>query len=200
MAALSLKQILKQGNELYGEHPNEFTDKECESGHSYASAYEQAIKTRDGVRLLEIGISSGGSLWMWRRWFSNYSLTAVDLATTWISKRPFQAELEADPAIELRWGVNSTDSNSYKDLEPFDYIIDDGCHEVNVQIATFHQAYPLLKSGGTYFIEDVVSERFIQQIYDAVIKFDPTATVEKYLGDKLKQGRADDIIIKVIKA
>jgi hypothetical protein len=199
MANLSLRQILEQGNGLYGEHPNLFTDKECATGHSYCAPYEQAITKRKNVRLLEIGISSGGSLWTWRRWFEDYSLTAIDLAYTWISRRPFQEELEQDPNIELRWSCDSTKTDSYKDMEPFDYIIDDGCHEDNVQIATFHQAYPLLKQGGTYFIEDVIDESRVEKITNAIFAVDPTAKVDLYLGDKIKQGRLDDIIIKVTK-
>lgn len=197
--SLSLKQILKEGNELYGENPIDFTDKECATGHSYGDLYEREIVLRKGTRLLEIGISSGGSLWTWRRYLKDYSLTAVDLSPIWPKVRPFQQELEADANIELRWNSNSTDALSYQGMEPFDYIIDDGDHNPQTQADTFTVAYGLLKPGGTYFIEDVVRQDFVAPLRKHINTIDPNAVVEEYLGHRIADGRWDDIVIIVRK-
>jgi predicted O-methyltransferase YrrM len=194
------EEIIKRGIIKYGEHPSAFTDKQADTGHSYAKPYTRLLTKKDSVRLLEIGISSGGSLWLWRQFFNSYSITALDIASSWFVTQDFQPELENDPNIALRWNVNSTTAMAYTGLtEQFDYIIDDGDHSPESQAKTFIHAWKFLKPGGVYFIEDVQNDNCIPQLAQVITKHCEDAIIELYYGQKRQFGRVDDLMIIVRK-
>ena len=150
--------------------------------------------------MLEIGISSGGSLWLWRQFFNSYNITALDIASSWFVTQDFQPELENDPNITLRWNVNSTAAIAYTGLtEQFDYIIDDGDHSPESQAKTFINAWRFLKPGGVYFIEDVQNDDCIPQLAQVITKHCEDAIIELYYGQKRQFGRVDDLMIIVRK-
>ncbi|MEU3825503.1 class I SAM-dependent methyltransferase [Streptomyces sp. SID486] len=108
------------------------------------------------VRVLEIGVGGyttttfgGGSLRMWRRFFTRGLIYGLDLFDKTVADQPRVKTLigsQADPgllaAIAARHG-------------PFDVIIDDGSH-VNAHVLTsFRTLLPHLRPGGRYVIEDL---------------------------------------------
>ena len=194
------EEIIKRGIIKYGEHPSAFTDKQADTGHSYAKPYTRLLTKKDNVQLLEIGISSGGSLWLWRQFFNSYNITALDIASSWFVTQDFQPELENDPNITLRWNVNSTTAIAYTGLtEQFDYIIDDGDHSPESQAKTFIHAWKFLKPGGVYFIEDVQNDDCIPQLAQVITKHCEDAIIELYYGQKRQFGRVDDLMIIIKK-
>jgi SAM-dependent methyltransferase len=193
------EEIIQRGIVKYGEHPSAFTDKQADTGHSYADPYTRLLTKKDNVRLLEIGISSGGSLWLWRQFFNSYNITAFDIAPTWFVKQEFQQEIENDTNITLKWNVNSTTATPYKNLEQFDYIIDDGDHRPESQAKTFINAWKYLKPGGVYFIEDIQNDNCIPQLANVITKHCRDAVIELYYGQKRQFGRVDDLMIIVKK-
>jgi hypothetical protein len=180
-----------------GEMVTVFSDKG--TMHSYIELYESYFcKKQHDVTLLEIGMMTGGSLYLWQQYFEQYKLTGMDLSPTWNVKRPFQESLENDDNVTLLFGINSRSSAVPEAVldQQFDFIIDDGDHTVLAQIDTFNNYWPCLKNSGVYFIEDVVGP--VQA--DALKKYlatVPNTKVDHYLG--LKNGRADDQIIIVEK-
>ena len=193
------EEIIKRGIVKYGEHPSSFTDKQADTGHSYADPYTRILTKKDNVRLLEIGISSGGSLWLWRQFFNSYNITAIDIAPTWFVTQDFQQEIEQDSNITLKWNVDSTTAHAYKDLEQFDYIIDDGDHSPESQAKTFIHTWKFLKPGGAYFIEDIQNDHCIPQLASVITKHCTDAIIELYYGQKRQFGRTDDLMIIVKK-
>lgn len=193
------EEIIQRGIVKYGEHPSAFTDKQADSGHSYAGTYTRLLTKKDNVQLLEIGISSGGSLWLWRQFFNSYNITALDIASSWFVTQDFQPDIEADPNITLKWNVDSTTPSAYVDLELFDYIIDDGDHSPGSQANTFINAWQYLKPGGVYFIEDVQNDHCIPQLADVITKHCQDAVIELYYGQKRQFGRVDDLMMIIKK-
>jgi hypothetical protein len=103
------------------------------------------------VRFLEIGVYKGGSLRMWRDFFSPAaSLTFLDID-------PACKALEI-PGTEIRIG-DQTDVPFLQSVAaargPFDIIVDDGGHKMDQQMTSFRTLWPHLADGGLYIVEDV---------------------------------------------
>lgn len=105
------------------------------------------------VRLLEIGISTGGSLEIWRRHFGADAVIAgldIDPATAGNVDAPNQVYIgdQADRVLLNR---------IMAECGPFDIIIDDGSHVAADQLATLVTLWPSLADGGCYVIEDTMT-------------------------------------------
>ena len=122
---------------------------------SYLDAYEDLlIPYRDKpINILEIGVANGGSLDIWSEYFPN-ALNIIGCDIT-----PECGELiYDDPRIKVIVG----DANNLDTLgriseitERYDIIIDDGSHLNKDIIKTFSLYYPMLSTGGMYFVEDL---------------------------------------------
>lgn len=99
------------------------------------------------INLLEIGCLHGGSIKMWKEYFSSYNnIYGIDV-------RDF-------PSIP---GVNKIVGNAYSDKivdqfqdDYFDIIIDDGPHTYQSFLDVIQKYKPKLKSNGILVIEDIV--------------------------------------------
>lgn len=102
------------------------------------------------VTLLEIGIYSGGSLQMWRKYFGPSSLIlGVDI-------EPDCASYAAE-GIEIYIG-SQDDRKFLADICPnkgIDVCVDDGSHKPEHQITSFEAIFPRLNPGGVYICEDI---------------------------------------------
>lgn len=197
----TLKEIYEQELKEYGQCSGEMVTMFSDKGtmHSYIEVYEKYFSVKQSnASLLEIGMMTGASMYLWQQYFKQYQLVGMDLSKYWNTKRPFQDSIEQDSNITLLFEVDSRSNNipnKVKEMQ-FDFIIDDGDHSVLAQIDTFKNYWPFLKVGGIYFIEDVVGP--VQA--DALKKFLSSVKnvkVDHYLG--LKNNRADDQIIIVEK-
>jgi hypothetical protein len=124
----------------------------CQKWAHYFDIYERHLSRFKGhqVRLLEIGVSQGGSLDIWRRYFGEHAvLFGVDIDPN--CKR-FEA---ANVHIEIG---SQDDPNFLKDLaarlNEVDIIIDDGGHTMGQQINTFEYLFPIVQERGVYICED----------------------------------------------
>lgn len=136
----------------------------------YFPAYEQEFMSHCGasakpVKMLEIGIQSGGSMRMWRACFGDMleALVGVDINPDTSAWERFGAEpgskqhnvhvevgSQADAAVMER--INATYPGG------FDIILDDGSHVAEHMVATFRHAWSMLRPGGVFFIEDITKE------------------------------------------
>lgn len=137
--------------------------------HNYTDIYESYIGSfRDkAISILEIGIGlkrkddpriahgrnkeGAASVHMWYEYLPKGDIHAVDIV----------------PASQLdneRIHTYIADQGDKKSLEAliqsfgkreFDFIIDDGSHHPDHQQLTLNMLFPLLRSGGVYFIEDL---------------------------------------------
>ena len=126
--------------------------------HGYTDIYEQIFElVRDeALRILEVGVggykdpaAGGESARMWRQYFKNATITAIDL----YDKRSHEED-------RIRIYQGSQDDQEFlekvnTESGPFDIIIDDGSH-INQHVrSSFRFLFPLLSQGGTYIIEDL---------------------------------------------
>ncbi len=156
---------------------SEGTDKgtvgpDARRGHNYSDIYDSYLsKMRNkSVTLLEIGLGVTGPAWncdffisdrnarggaslrMWYRYFSQARIFGIDVndASFLENERVTTGVADQGSPEQLRsllheWGV-----------EEFDIIIDDGSHRPDHQQIAMSTLFPLLASGGVYFIEDLL--------------------------------------------
>ena len=196
-----LREIYDTLVKQYG-NPTDTVHTFCDKGtdHTYIDFYAHHFaRCKSDVTLLEIGIMTGGSLLLWSKYFDKYDLTGIDFSPSWSSARPFQQEILDNENIDTYFNVNSKDPNfaaGFQDSS-VDFIIDDGDHAPETQIETFRNYFLKVKSGGTYFIEDVRGETEIQFLLREIrVWLDArkiNAGVDVYRGNVTE--RADDNII-----
>jgi FkbM family methyltransferase len=118
--------------------------------HRYCNFYdEHLMKIKDEkINLLEIGIHLGQSLSMWKEYFKNGMIYAIDIFDN--------SHLDDD---RIKTDIcDQTDINKIADLYrnvDFSLIVDDGSHETEHQIISFSNLFKKLNNGGIYILEDL---------------------------------------------
>ena len=116
---------------IYDRHFSKFRNREC--------------------RMLEIGVSHGGSLQLWKAYFG-------PLMDIWgLDIDPRCSEYEED-GIHIIIGDQS-DETLLRLLGSFDVVIDDGSHFLSDQATALRILWPALKDNGVYLVEDCHNER-----------------------------------------
>jgi hypothetical protein len=108
------------------------------------------------VRMMEIGIQSGGSMLMWQHAFGDNLelLLGADINPKTKAWEQFGDNVkvaigsQADPVFLSQVKTNYSGG--------FDIILDDGSHLPNHMFFTFASMWPSIRPGGVYLIEDVV--------------------------------------------
>lgn len=119
----------------------------------YFDVYERHFNRFKGkeIVILEIGVSQGGSLQMWKDYFGNKAkIYGVDI-------NPKCKELEEEN-IEIFIGSQSDRTflrEVKKSIPKVDILIDDGGHTMDQQIVTFEELFDHIKSDGVYLCEDL---------------------------------------------
>jgi len=132
----------------------------------YFEIYERYFeKYRDReVCILEIGVSQGGSIQMWKKYFGDkLKIYSVDINPECEKFRDLTTELyigsQEDPIFLKKL---------QDELPLMDIIIDDGGHTMKQQKLTFEYLFLKLKEGGIYFVEDTHTSYW--KIYGGGIK------------------------------
>ena len=119
----------------------------------YFDIYQRHFKKFIGrdVRVLEIGVYSGGSLEMWREYFgSNCRVYGVDVEEACKVYENDRTQIfVGDQADREFWRTFK------KEIPAIDILIDDGGHLPEQQIITLEEMLPHLRPGGIYLCEDV---------------------------------------------
>lgn len=125
--------------------------------HSYTSVYSSYFKTirKKRLSILEIGVGGydnpnrgGASLKMWKRYFPNSKITAIDIhdKSQIQEKRITIFKGSQDDEIFLNEVVNKTGN--------YDIIIDDGSHINKHVVFSFKHLFSKLNEKGIYVVED----------------------------------------------
>lgn len=121
--------------------------------HHYIPLYDRYFSSFRGrkIRFLEIGVSKGGSLQMWRKYFGD------DAIIFGIDINP-ECEKFNGQAGQVRIG-SQTDKlfleSVVKEMGGLDIVLDDGSHHMEHIPATLKFLFPHLSHGGIYMIEDL---------------------------------------------
>lgn len=124
--------------------------------HHYLPLYDRYLKPyrdRDrAIRLLEIGVSKGGSLELWRGYFGpSATIYGIDID-------PSCAAFDGEGGNRIR--IGSQDDPAFlgqviAEMGGVDIVLDDGSHLASHQRASFDVLFPLLEDGGLYVVEDL---------------------------------------------
>lgn len=103
------------------------------------------------VTMLEIGVSKGGSMKMWQRYFGPFAtIIGIDID-------PTCAKFEA-PGIHVRIGDQSSEAFLQSLIDEFgvpDIVLDDGSHHMTHVKQSFEFLYPKLGRDAVYMVEDL---------------------------------------------
>ena len=159
---------------------------------NYFDIYEQYLNKYRGrnPRILEIGVQYGGSLKMWKEYFSNAQIYGIDI-------NPDCKKLE-EKYIDIQIG-SQNDKNFLKNYSKYvnnlDVIIDDGGHTMTQQLNTFNILFPILNDSGIYIVED--TESSYQNMYGGGPKRKGTfVEFSKTLIDDINANHSDFINLK----
>lgn len=123
----------------------------CSKWLHYFPIYDRHLSKfiNQSITLLEIGVSKGGSLQLWKKYLGkNSKIVGID-----IHRNSFYLEDQIDIFI----GDQSNTSFLEKVLQKIDspcIIIDDGSHIQSDILKTFNFLFPFLSDNGIYIIED----------------------------------------------
>ena len=117
----------------------------------YRSGFTEPDGTRRPLRFLEIGVSYGGSLEIWREYFGDAAvIVGIDID-------PRCAD-PTRPDLDIRIG-SQTDHDFLRsvvaDMGGVDIVLDDGSHVASHQRASIEALFPRVAQGGLYICEDV---------------------------------------------
>lgn len=101
------------------------------------------------INLLEIGIADSESIKLWRNYFENINLFALDILPIEVKDediKVFQVDQSKEnELVQFALNINIK----------FDVIIDDGSHVPEHQLLTLKTLWKSLKEAGVYIIEDI---------------------------------------------
>ena len=124
----------------------------------YFEIYERHLSRfrNTDVHLLEIGVSHGGSLQMWRDYFG------ADACIVGADVKPRCKRLEKD-GFQILIG-DQADRDFLRsiatELPRLDVLIDDGGHTMKQQMHTFEELFPHISHDGVYLVEDLHTSYF----------------------------------------
>jgi hypothetical protein len=124
---------------------------------------------------------------LWKDFFINSKIIGLDINLSSLIFKPdgFQVyETDATDKSKLDYILKD---------QKFDFIIDDGSHLLEHQVASFNILFPRLKEGGVYFIEDIVN---IDQAKFTISNLDSNIQIYDLRNAK---GRSDDVLAVAIK-
>ncbi|QPC86051.1 class I SAM-dependent methyltransferase [Mesorhizobium sp. NBSH29] len=121
-------------------------------GASGSGALHPTAKLTRPVRMLEIGVSKGGSMELWREYFGpDAILYGIDID-------PACAAFDGEAGNKVR--IGSQDDPAFlkrvvAEMGGIDIVLDDGSHVAKHQKESFDTLFPLLETGGLYVVEDL---------------------------------------------
>lgn len=119
----------------------------------YFAIYERHFSWYQGRTLtfLEIGVSKGGSLALWRHYFGPLcQVVGIDIDS--------ECAKHERPGVAVRIGDQSDEGFLSQVIEEFgvpDIVLDDGSHQMRHISASFDFLYPRLPKNGVYMVEDL---------------------------------------------
>lgn len=119
----------------------------------YLAVYERYLAPFRGqpVKFLEIGVSEGGSLELWRDYFGVQAIIfGIDIDPRCAARAtaPNQVRIGSQDDAAFLKGVVS-------EMGALNVVLDDGSHIGRHQRASFDALFPLLSDHGLYMIEDI---------------------------------------------
>jgi len=121
--------------------------------HHYIPLYDKYFSRYRGtkVRMLEIGVSKGGSLSMWRKYFGRDAIIFgidIDPACATFNGEDGQVRIGSQEDEQFLRAV-------VEEMGGVDIVLDDGSHIMRHIKKSLECLFPLLQEDGIYFVEDL---------------------------------------------
>lgn len=155
----------------------------------YFEIYEKYFSEYIGqqINILEIGISHGGSLQLWKKYFGDkVNIYAIDINT--------QCKKLEEEQIKIFIGSQENEQflqQVFQELPDLDIVIDDGGHTMNQQIISFENLFLKVKEGGIYLVEDTHTS-YWHEFHGGLKKANSFIEYAKNLIDSLYDGHVRD--------
>lgn len=152
--------------------------------HHYTDIYELLFRgwRKIPVSVLEIGVLDGGSIRMWRRYFSNPTVVAIDSND--------RVTFDNDYGVEFIHGDAYSDEMISKlQNDRFNIMIDDADHRVENQTIFLKRYSPMLRPNGIMIIEDVITRDGAKILKSELPTGFACATVEMAEGNSIIDSR-----------
>lgn len=115
-----------------------------DTSHNYLPVYQEEFTKIENIKILELGVYTGGSLVLWNSFFIDSEIHGID-----------NQKYTDDPIPgTMHWGNYQSLCDDFDD-NYFNYIVNDSLHYAEDQIEAFNLYYPKLKPGGKFFMEDI---------------------------------------------
>jgi Methyltransferase domain len=128
---------------------------------AFVAAMDEALARVRPQRMIEIGIHDGGSTVYWQHRHDPARLVAFDILPEAPHFTRYLARNKLSDTVRVHLGVDQADRERMRTAiegdfagEPVDVIIDDASHQYASTKAAFEIAFPYLRAGGAYIIED----------------------------------------------
>jgi len=126
--------------------------------HPYTLFYDGLFKNRknENLKIAELGILDGGSLLMWKEYFTNSEIYGLEYNNNLINN--FKQKFNNERITLANIDVTNKDSilKAFGELNiMYDIIIEDTTHQFEDQIRVIENTYQYLKPGGIMIIEDI---------------------------------------------
>jgi cephalosporin hydroxylase len=139
--------------------------------HSYLELYNDLLhnKKNNSSKILEIGISSGGSIKLWHDFFLSSTIYGIDI----ININDVWDEIKNNERIILYTSVDAYNDDFFnteflnKNIK-FDFILDDGPHTLETMKKFIKLYSQIITSDGILIIEDVQSFDWIEILKEEV--------------------------------
>lgn len=121
--------------------------------HHFIPLYERYFSSLRGknIRFLEIGVSKGGSLQMWRRYFGDSAVIfGVDIDPECERYNGLAGQVRIGSQVDTKFLQSVID-----EMGGVDAVLDDGSHHMDHVPKTLEYIFPQLSDGGIYMIEDL---------------------------------------------
>ena len=121
--------------------------------HHYLPLYDRYLSARRNgpFRFLEIGVSKGGSLQMWRHYFGPDAIIfGIDIDPTCARFDGLAGQVRIGSQADRDF-LNAV----VDEMGGVDVVLDDGSHKMPHIQASLNALFPRLSPGGTYIIEDL---------------------------------------------
>lgn len=180
---------------LYSFIDNQYTDKN--TTHSYLDIYENLFnkKKETAKNILEIGISTGGSIKLWHDYFTKAIIYGIEKDDT----RYIKKDIFNNNRIKLLLETDAYNSSVPQSLNTkFDIIIDDGPHTLESQIDFIKLYSDFLEDDGILIIEDIAEISYLNTLKDVTPEH--LKQYIKTIDMRDIKGRFDDILFIIDKS
>jgi len=130
--------------------------------HGYIEAYGELLKNlqHKPVTICEVGVAGGGSIYLWDRYFTHPDTVIYGVDVQFPHGHNSWKQLKSlfTPRVKfLEVDINSINSTVLSSMK-FDFVLDDGSHNLVDQVAFVRFFLPKMNSKGILMIEDVLPD------------------------------------------